>query len=59
VFPKPADHIWKKHCLATSGKISHIITMPHHTGKETLDRVINDIALDREPGRGLAHALTV
>ena len=59
VFPKPADHIWKKHCLATSGKISHIITMPHHTGKETLDRVINDIALDRAPGRGLAHALTV
>ncbi|MFM4965205.1 histidine decarboxylase [Aeromonas bivalvium] len=59
VFPKPADHIWQKHCLATSGKISHIITMPHHSGRETLDRVINDIALESAPGHGLVPALAV
>lgn len=59
VFPKPADHIWQKHCLATSGKISHIITMPHHSGRETLDRVINDIALESAPSHGLVPALAV
>ncbi|MFM4703722.1 histidine decarboxylase [Aeromonas bivalvium] len=59
VFPKPADHIWQKHCLATSGKISHIITMPHHSRRETLDRVINDIALESAPSHGLVPALAV
>ena len=53
VFPALPDWVWRKHCLATSGDVAHIITMPHIDSKEQLDPVIEDIITDLQPNYGI------
>ncbi|WP_114787171.1 histidine decarboxylase [Vibrio tetraodonis] len=55
VFPRPSDWVWRKHCLATSGDVAHIITMPHIDSKEQLDPVIEDIISDLQPNYGILN----
>ena len=55
VFPRPSDRVWRKHCLATSGDVAHIITMPHIDTKEQLDPVIEDIITDLQPNYGILN----
>lgn len=49
VFPRPSERTWKRHCLATSGEHSHLITLPHHHNLHQLDAVIRDIVRDLGP----------
>ena len=42
VFDRPADWICEKWQLASSGKISHLVSMPH-TRKEQIDALLEDI----------------
>ncbi|WP_158784481.1 histidine decarboxylase [Pantoea sp. BAV 3049] len=46
VFPKPAEWVWKKHCLATSGDVAHLITTAHHLDSSQIDALIDDVISD-------------
>ncbi|MFT0137339.1 histidine decarboxylase [Alcanivoracaceae bacterium MT1] len=46
VFPKPSDALCKKHCLAASGDIAHLITTAHHHDTQTIDTLINDVRFE-------------
>lgn len=46
VFPCPSEPIWRKHSLANSGGIAHIITMPYIDSTKKLDPVIKDVIDD-------------
>jgi len=46
VFPCPSEVVWKKHCLATSHDVSHIITTAHHLDTSKIDELIDDIIAD-------------
>ncbi|ENW9230545.1 hypothetical protein ACFE6A_004878, partial [Escherichia coli] len=43
VFPCPSESVWKKHVLAISGNIAHIITTPHHFDSSKIDSLIIDV----------------
>lgn len=43
VFPRPPAEVWKKHCLATSGEIAHLIATGHHHDSCRIDTLINDV----------------
>jgi len=49
VFPCPTERVWKKHCLATSGKYAHLITTAHHLDTSKIDELIADVVADMEP----------
>ena len=46
VFPCPSEAVWKKHCLATSGDIAHLITTAHHLDSSKIDELIDDVIAD-------------
>ena len=46
VFPCPSEAVWKKHCLATSGEIAHLITTAHHLDSSKIDELIDDVIAD-------------
>ncbi|MGE9550304.1 histidine decarboxylase [Erwinia amylovora] len=46
VFPKPSEWVWKKHCLATSGNVAHLITTAHHLDSSQIDALIDDVISD-------------
>jgi histidine decarboxylase len=46
VFPCPSENVWKKHCLATSGKYAHLITSAHHRDTSKIDALIDDVIAD-------------
>lgn len=46
VFPCPSESVWKKHGLAISGNIAHIITTPHHFDSSKIDSLIIDVIAD-------------
>lgn len=46
VFPKPSDALCKKHCLAASGDIAHLITTGHHHDTHKIDTLISDIVAE-------------
>ncbi|MFC0225994.1 histidine decarboxylase [Serratia aquatilis] len=46
VFPCPSETVWKKHCLATSGDVAHLITTAHHWDSSQVDALIDDIIAD-------------
>ncbi len=48
VFPCPSEAVWKKHCLATSGDIAHLIVTAHHLDSSQIDRLIDDVIADRQ-----------
>lgn len=49
VIPCPSEHIWRRHGLAASGPIAHLITMPHHRDTQKIDALINDVIMDLQP----------
>lgn len=46
VFPCPSEAVWKKHCLATSGDIAHLIATAHHLDSSKIDELIDDVIVD-------------
>ncbi|MGV3344487.1 histidine decarboxylase [Enterobacteriaceae bacterium LUAb1] len=46
VFPCPSETVWKKHCLATSGDVAHLIATAHHFDSRRIDALIDDIIND-------------
>ncbi|OON39336.1 histidine decarboxylase [Izhakiella australiensis] len=46
VFPCPSEAVWKKHCLATSGEVAHLITTAHHLDTSKIDELIDDVIAD-------------
>ncbi len=46
VFPCPSEAVWKKHCLATSGEVAHLITTAHHLDSQKIDELIDDVIAD-------------
>ncbi|MGL4454808.1 MAG: histidine decarboxylase [Plesiomonas sp.] len=46
VFPKPSEYVWKKHCLAISGDVAHMITSAHHLDTTKIDALIDDVISD-------------
>ncbi|UKA05825.1 histidine decarboxylase [Photobacterium damselae subsp. damselae] len=46
VFPCPSEDIWKKHCLATSNDLAHMVVSAHHLTHESIDDLINDVIAD-------------
>lgn len=46
VFPKPSEWVWKKHCLATSGDVAHLIATAHHLDSSQIDALIDDVIAD-------------
>ncbi|MGL6148388.1 MAG: histidine decarboxylase [Plesiomonas sp.] len=46
VFPKPSEYVWKKHCLAISGDVAHMITSAHHLDTTKIDSLIDDVISD-------------
>ncbi|HBT30025.1 MAG TPA: histidine decarboxylase, partial [Erwinia persicina] len=46
VFPCPSEAVWKKHCLATSGEVAHLITTAHHLDTSKIDALIDDVIAD-------------
>ncbi len=46
VFPCPSEAVWKKHCLATSNEVAHLITTAHHLDTSRIDALIDDIIAD-------------
>ena len=49
VFPCPSESVWRKHSLAKSGNVAHIITMPHLDSTKKLDPLIEDVIYDLQP----------
>lgn len=43
VFPCPPEHVWRKHCLASTPDWSHVILTGHHIDTRAIDAVINDL----------------
>lgn len=48
VFPCPSETVWKKHCLATSGNVAHLITTAHHLDTSKIDALIDDVIADSQ-----------
>lgn len=48
VFPCPSEAVWKKHCLATSGNVAHLITTAHHLDTSKIDTLIDDVIADSQ-----------
>ncbi|AML56065.1 Histidine decarboxylase [Serratia rubidaea] len=48
VFPCPSEAVWKKHCLATSGEVAHLITTAHHLDSSKIDALIDDVIADAQ-----------
>lgn len=46
VFPCPSEAVWKKHCLATSGNVAHLIATAHHLDTSKIDALIDDVIED-------------
>ncbi len=46
VFPCPSEAVWKKHYLATSENIAHLITTAHHKDTQKIDLLIDDVIED-------------
>ncbi|MGF6192308.1 histidine decarboxylase [Serratia sp. 2723] len=46
VFPCPSEAVWRKHCLATSHEVAHLITTAHHLDTSQIDALIDDIIAD-------------
>jgi len=46
VFPCPSEAVWKKHCLATSGDVAHLVTTAHHLDSQKIDELIDDVIAD-------------
>ncbi|QCT22079.1 histidine decarboxylase [Jejubacter calystegiae] len=46
VFPCPSEAVWKKHCLATSGDVAHLIASGHHLDTSKVDALIDDVIAD-------------
>ena len=46
VFPCPSDTVCKKHKLAPTQNMAHIIAMPHHRNPSSFDQVIEDLIED-------------
>ncbi|WP_230042011.1 histidine decarboxylase [Escherichia coli] len=46
IFPCPSEAVWKKHCLATSGEVAHLITTAHHLDSSKIDELIEDVIAD-------------
>lgn len=46
VFPCPSERVWRKHCLATSGDVAHLITTAHHLDTAQIDKLIDDVIAD-------------
>lgn len=46
VFPCPSEAVWKKHCLATSGEVAHLIASGHHLDTSKIDALIDDVIAD-------------
>ncbi|RWR03353.1 histidine decarboxylase [[Pantoea] beijingensis] len=46
VFPCPSEEVWKKHCLATSGDVAHLIATAHHLDSSKIDELIDDVIAD-------------
>jgi histidine decarboxylase len=49
VFPCPSEKVWKRHHLATSGGLAHLIAMPHHQDTRRIDALIDDVVNDLKP----------
>ncbi|MBT0719791.1 histidine decarboxylase [Rosenbergiella collisarenosi] len=47
VFPKPSEWVWKKHCLAISDDVAHLITTAHHLDSSQIDQLIDDVIADK------------
>lgn len=43
VFPSPPPAVWKKHCVATSGSIAHLVATGHHRDSSRIDALIDDV----------------
>lgn len=49
VLPCPSEAVWKKHCLAPSNGVAHIITTAHHNAdRSSFDSLINDVIADHK-----------
>ncbi|MEB6334496.1 histidine decarboxylase [Serratia rhizosphaerae] len=48
VFPCPSEAVWKKHCLATSGEVAHLIATAHHLDSSKIDALIDDVIADAQ-----------
>ena len=46
VFPCPSEGVWKKHCLAISNGLAHMVVSAHHLTHESIDSLINDVIAD-------------
>ncbi|MDV2438984.1 histidine decarboxylase [Acinetobacter gerneri] len=46
VFPCPSEAVWKKHYLATSENMAHLITTAHHKDTQKIDLLIDDVIED-------------
>ena len=46
VFPRPSETIWKKHYIAISGNIAHLVATAHHKDTRQIDQLIDDVILD-------------
>ena len=42
VFPAPPAAVWRRHCVATSGNIAHLIATGHHRDSSRIDALIDD-----------------
>ena len=50
VFPAPGPAVWRKHCVATSENISHLVATGHHHDSRRIDVLIDD-AIASVPAR--------
>lgn len=48
VFPCPSEAVWKKHCLATSGDVAHLIAPAHHFDTSKIDARLDDVIADSQ-----------
>lgn len=55
VFPCPSEAVWKKHYLATSGNMAHLIATAHHKNTQKIDLLIDDV-IDDLQGRAQRSA---
>ena len=42
VFPCPPAAVWRRHCVATSGDIAHLVATGHHRDSRRIDALIDD-----------------
>ena len=43
VFPCPSSMVWKKHYIAASGNIAHLVATGHHHDPHRIDALIDDV----------------